>query len=662
MQGHRLLRGVGVFIIIVAFVYLLLAIGGALWLGRQGLGDGWGTGWTGWLTLPLAGGAVFAALTLLVFGLMLFFLAKIDSNIAEAERRRAEMAARPRVEPAVAASRVATVNLPSAPVVEAPAAAAAVAATGAVAAGAVALAAGVDAPADERVVESEAAEVEAGSAPWQEPVVEVMTPEAGAEAVVALEPEAPTVSEEEPALADDATILPSVEIEGPGAGWGVAAVAATGMAAAHADDEEPGLPADEITQLDAEALPAADMPDVELSRIDVPDAALPEVELPTDDASGVQLPEVLTAAVVVDALDADLADVDMPAVDAAGVDTADVNALAFAEPEVEPAMAAPDYDDLNVPPVLPHEIELPRIDVSTPEADLETDGMEARGIGLAGLALGAAALASQEEPAPEPEAVDAPVGDTRLPEIEISEVSTEADVAPAGEIAAAAALAAATGVPESEAVAPAAAPEVAATTAAPEAGEVAQLKAEVASLKEMLAQLAAQLLPAAGVATAGAAVAAGATAQEEPAPRSSEPAEAPAAVDPSSRLPGTDEVARIAAEVQAASPRRPRTVAKPAAPEAPTVEAPAPVASAPETREAAPVELPAAPAVGEDNLEMIDGLGPIYAKRLRELGVTTYAQLAEAPYDVLHKVTRGNLERVIKEDWRGQARRLAKKE
>lgn len=653
MQGHRLLRGVGVFIIIVAFVYLLLAIVGALWLGRQGLGDGWGTGWTGWLTLPLAGGAVFAALTLLVFGLMLFFLAKIDNNIAEAERRRAEIAARPRVEPTVAASRVATVNLPSAAVAEAPAAAAAAAATGAVAAGAVAVAAGADAPAGERVVETEVAEAEAASAPWQEPVVEVTAPEADAEAVAELESEAQAVSEAEVALADDATVLPSVEIEGPDAGWGVAAaVAAVGIAAAHADDEEPDLAAEETTELEVEALPAVDMPDVELSRMDVPEAALPEVELLADDAAGVQLPEVLTAAVVVDALDADLADVDMPAI---------------AEREADLTVAVPDHDDLNVPPVLPDEIELPRVDVSAPEADLETEAMAAGGIGLAGLALGAAALASREEP--EPEAADAPVGDTRLPEIEISEVSAEAELAPAGEIAAAAALADATGVPESEAFAPAdgspaAATETAAATAAPEAGEVAQLKAEVASLKEMLAQLAAQLLPAAGAAAAGATVAAAASAQEEPA-RSPEPVEAPAAVDPSSRLPGTDEVARIAAEVQAANPRRPRTVAKPAAPEAPAVETPAPAAPAApatEAREATPMALPAVTLPGEDNLEMIDGLGPIYAKRLRELGVTTFAQLADAPYDVLHKVTRGNLERVIKEDWRGQARRLAKKE
>jgi predicted flap endonuclease-1-like 5' DNA nuclease len=72
-------------------------------------------------------------------------------------------------------------------------------------------------------------------------------------------------------------------------------------------------------------------------------------------------------------------------------------------------------------------------------------------------------------------------------------------------------------------------------------------------------------------------------------------------------------------------------------------------------------EAPAAPpeaAMQEDNLEIIEGVGPIYAKRLREVGITTYKQLAEATYEQLVKVTRGNLERVVKEDWRGQARRM----
>ncbi len=81
MQGHRLLRALAVLILIVAVAYFVLALGAALMLGGRGFGSGWGTGWTGWLVLPLAGAAVMAALTLMVFGLMLFFLARIDDNL-----------------------------------------------------------------------------------------------------------------------------------------------------------------------------------------------------------------------------------------------------------------------------------------------------------------------------------------------------------------------------------------------------------------------------------------------------------------------------------------------------------------------------------------------------------------------------------------------------
>ena len=167
MQGHRLLRGVGILLIIVAVVYLLGALGGALWLGNRGVGSGWGTGWTGWLTIPFAGGAIFAGLMLLVFGLMLFFLAKIDDNLALAERRRMEAATRPRVEPSVAARPV------EAPVAAVAATEAAIDAPPAVAA--VAAAAAVAAVADEQPA--------AGEAPWVAPVA--------AEDILIEEPEIP---------------------------------------------------------------------------------------------------------------------------------------------------------------------------------------------------------------------------------------------------------------------------------------------------------------------------------------------------------------------------------------------------------------------------------------------------------------------------------------
>jgi predicted flap endonuclease-1-like 5' DNA nuclease len=549
---------------------------------------------------------------------MLFFLAKIDNNIAEAERRRMEAVVRPRVQPSVAEARVAAVNLPDTAVVAAPAAAVA---TGAVLVSNRDESEQIFVPAVEQPAATGEAEI---PAPVVAPLDETFT----------VEEEAPAVEfEEAPALdraavgeasipADAvaaATVLPSVEIEEPAGEWG----AATVVAAASAEMSER----------------EADLPDV--SRDLAVEVLELEVEAPPDLAD-VAVPGIAVAPVV-ESLDADLAGVDMPELDA-------VDAPEFALPEAE-------VDELNVPPVLPREIELPRVDVPAPEAEFESDDMSVRGMGVAGAALFAAGAAAAHETAPEPETEIEPVvlpdADTRLPEIEI------VDVEPEPEIAAEAALAAATGVPEAEAAA-------AAAPVSPETGEVAQLKAEVASLKEMLAQLAAQLLPAAGAAAVGAAAvgAAATPAQPEVAERGPEPVEPPAVVDTSNKLPGTDEVARIAAEMNAAAPRRPRTVAKPKPPETPAAE----VAPAPQlpVEARAPIEaVDAAPpvaAAGEDNLEAISGLGPIYAKRLRELGVTTYAQLADAPYDVLYKVTRGNLERVIKEDWRGQARRLAKAE
>ncbi len=99
MQGNRLLRAVAVLILIIAVVYLGVALAGALTLGVRGFGSGWGTGANWWLVVPLAGAGIMAALTLLVFGLMLFFLTKIDDNLA-AVRRQKRAAPKPKAVPA----------------------------------------------------------------------------------------------------------------------------------------------------------------------------------------------------------------------------------------------------------------------------------------------------------------------------------------------------------------------------------------------------------------------------------------------------------------------------------------------------------------------------------------------------------------------------------
>jgi predicted flap endonuclease-1-like 5' DNA nuclease len=112
------------------------------------------------------------------------------------------------------------------------------------------------------------------------------------------------------------------------------------------------------------------------------------------------------------------------------------------------------------------------------------------------------------------------------------------------------------------------------------------------------------------------------------------------------RLPGSEEVARIAAEMAALRSADRREPAR------------AEVAAPPAASPAMPVAAPLSAEV-EDDLLAILGIGPVYARRLREAGITTFAALAEANDEVLEKITAGNLERVIRDDWRGQARRLA---
>ncbi len=64
-----------------------------------------------------------------------------------------------------------------------------------------------------------------------------------------------------------------------------------------------------------------------------------------------------------------------------------------------------------------------------------------------------------------------------------------------------------------------------------------------------------------------------------------------------------------------------------------------------------------------DNLKLINGIGPAVEKRLNGVGIFTFAQLAAlSPADIVAAVadlTGLSAERIIKQDWIGQARRLA---
>ena len=97
MHKHRTVQILGIVIIVAALVYLVLGVIGAISLGGSGLGEGWSSGWRGWLTIPILPATCLGFVALLVFGALLYFLAKIDANLAEAQQRFAAAAAKPAV-------------------------------------------------------------------------------------------------------------------------------------------------------------------------------------------------------------------------------------------------------------------------------------------------------------------------------------------------------------------------------------------------------------------------------------------------------------------------------------------------------------------------------------------------------------------------------------
>jgi len=57
-----------------------------------------------------------------------------------------------------------------------------------------------------------------------------------------------------------------------------------------------------------------------------------------------------------------------------------------------------------------------------------------------------------------------------------------------------------------------------------------------------------------------------------------------------------------------------------------------------------------------DDLELITGIGPVFAARLRTHGITTFAQLAAAEPEKLAEIVELFPERVVEDDWIGQAK------
>ena len=69
-----------------------------------------------------------------------------------------------------------------------------------------------------------------------------------------------------------------------------------------------------------------------------------------------------------------------------------------------------------------------------------------------------------------------------------------------------------------------------------------------------------------------------------------------------------------------------------------------------------------APARKADDFKLIKGIGPVLAGKLHNAGVSTYHQLAVlSPARLAHKVPGLSVKQVSKQDWSGQARKLATK-
>ena len=112
MRTHRVARLVAILLFLAALVYFCggMAIGLPLW--SRGLGEGWGSGFSGWLAIPILAGTVFGAIVLLVFGAILYFLARIDTNLVTARQKPPVSALQPVEAAAVVGAATVAVRLP----------------------------------------------------------------------------------------------------------------------------------------------------------------------------------------------------------------------------------------------------------------------------------------------------------------------------------------------------------------------------------------------------------------------------------------------------------------------------------------------------------------------------------------------------------------------
>lgn len=106
MRTYRLARFVAVLLFLAALIYFCggVVVGLSLW--NRGLGAGWGSGFTGWISIPIFIASFFGALTLLMIGAVLYFLSSINANLTQAREGGVFAAPRPKTAPPVAESPI----------------------------------------------------------------------------------------------------------------------------------------------------------------------------------------------------------------------------------------------------------------------------------------------------------------------------------------------------------------------------------------------------------------------------------------------------------------------------------------------------------------------------------------------------------------------------
>jgi hypothetical protein len=106
MRTYRLARFVAILLFLAALIYF---VGGAvlgIYLWSRGLGDGWGSGFAGWISIPIFITTFFGALTLLMAGAVLYFLALINTNLTQARQGGVFAPPKPKAAPPVAESPI----------------------------------------------------------------------------------------------------------------------------------------------------------------------------------------------------------------------------------------------------------------------------------------------------------------------------------------------------------------------------------------------------------------------------------------------------------------------------------------------------------------------------------------------------------------------------